>query len=80
MPRGSSPGERRGGRAKGTPNHITVHVRTAIELAFEGIGGVPALTAWAEQNRDLFYTRIWTRILPREITASIHTDLTASQE
>jgi hypothetical protein len=29
MPRGSSPGERRGGRAKGTPNRATVE-RAAI--------------------------------------------------
>lgn len=27
MPRGSAPGERRGGRAKGTPNKLTVQVR-----------------------------------------------------
>jgi hypothetical protein len=28
MPRGSAPGERRGGRAKGTPNKVTDEIRT----------------------------------------------------
>jgi hypothetical protein len=27
MPRGSAPGERRGGRAKGTPNKVTLEVK-----------------------------------------------------
>ena len=29
MPRGSSPGERRGGRKKGTPNRISTEIREA---------------------------------------------------
>lgn len=28
MPRGSQPGERRGGRKKGTPNKVTAEIRT----------------------------------------------------
>lgn len=28
MPRGSKPGEHRGGRKRGTPNHTTLEVRT----------------------------------------------------
>jgi hypothetical protein len=30
MPRGSAPGERRGGRQKGTPNKLTAEVQAAI--------------------------------------------------
>jgi hypothetical protein len=35
MPRGSKPGERRGGRKKGTPNKITRDVREGIRIALE---------------------------------------------
>jgi hypothetical protein len=80
MARGSRPGERRGGRAKGTPNTTTCAVKEAIEHAFVGIGGVPALVEWARENRELFYSRVWTRILPREITADVHADVTTRTE
>ncbi len=39
MPRGSRPGERRGGRQKGTPNKVTRAVKDAILSAFEKVGG-----------------------------------------
>lgn len=80
MARGSRPGERRGGRAKGTPNATTYAVKEAIEQAFAGIGGVPALIEWARANPELFYSRVWTRILPREITADVHADVTTRTE
>jgi len=78
MPRGSRPGERRGGRVKGTPNACTVEIKAAIERAFEGIGGVPALTAWAQRNPDLFYARVWTKILPRELSADLRAEVTTN--
>jgi hypothetical protein len=55
-----------GGRQRGTPNKVTAAAREAIELAFDNIGGVPALTEWAKQNQDAFYTRVWPRILPHQ--------------
>ena len=42
-------------------------VRTAIEKAFEGIGGVARLTAWAEANDTQFY-RLWSRLTPVRVT------------
>jgi hypothetical protein len=36
MPRGSKPGERRGGRKKGAPNKVTTDARTAISKIIEG--------------------------------------------
>ena len=80
MGRGSRPGQRRGGRARGTPNVSTVEVKAAIESAFKGIGGVPALIAWAEQNRDLFYVKVWTRIVPRELAADLNATVTTRQD
>lgn len=64
------PGEHPIGRAKGTPNKLTSEAKEAIELAFEGIGGVPALIEWAQAKRDLFYTLIWTKIIPKKINLS----------
>lgn len=62
--RGSAPGERRGGRQKGTQNKQTREVKEAIELCFHELGGVPALKAWAETNPDLFYGSVWPKLLP----------------
>lgn len=35
MPRGSAPGERRGGRAKGTPNKVTQDFRETVRRLLE---------------------------------------------
>lgn len=58
-------GIKTGGRKAGTPNKTTAAVKEAMSLAFEGIGGVPALQAWAAKNPDLFYP-LWTKLLPIE--------------
>ena len=60
-----------GGRIKGTPNKTTKDAKVAIELAFEGIGGAAGLQAWAMANPDLFYTKIWVRILPAKIEGNL---------
>src|SRR5215471_17808437 len=39
--RGSRPGERRGGREKGTPNKRTAALRAALLTEFERSGGTP---------------------------------------
>jgi hypothetical protein len=38
-------------------------------MAFEGIGGVPALIAWAETHRDAFY-KLYARLIPVELSGS----------
>jgi hypothetical protein len=63
-----------GGSRKGIPNRVTTEAKTAIGLAFEGIGGVPALIAWASKNdfnRGVFYSRIYTRLIPVQIAGQI---------
>jgi hypothetical protein len=62
---------RRGGRAKGTPNKQTASVKEAIALAFEGIGGVPALIRWAKRNREAFYCRLLTKLVPSQVDGSL---------
>lgn len=64
--RGSLPGERRGGRKKGTPNKATVETKAALEAAFEGAGGVPKLIQWAQLNPDGFYP-LWAKLLPKNL-------------
>lgn len=68
MPRGSKPGERRGGRQAGTPNKVTTEAKAGIELCFEGIGGQSAFQAWAAAHPGEFYTKIFVRVLPLQVT------------
>lgn len=63
------------GRKKGTPNKVTVEVKQAIALAFEGIGGVAKLTAWAKKNPALFYTKVWIKLLPMKVTVDGNIDV-----
>lgn len=68
--KGSRPGERRGGRKKGTPNRRTadgLSVRAAIEAAFDNLGGVDALVTWAKGAPDAFYTKLWAKLLPTQV-------------
>ena len=54
-----------GGRAKGTPNKATKGAREALQLAFEGIGGVQELMNWAKANPTEFY-KLYARLIPVE--------------
>lgn len=60
-------GRKTGGRTKGTPNKTTALAKEAIELAFEGIGGVSTLQEWAKANMTDFYRSVWVKILPLQI-------------
>jgi hypothetical protein len=51
----------------GYPNKTTVSVKAALEAAFLGLGGVPALIAWAEKEPAEFY-RLWGKLLPKNVT------------
>lgn len=41
--------------------------RQAVSLAFEMNGGIEWLADWAKNNPDLFFTRLYPRIIPREV-------------
>jgi hypothetical protein len=67
MPRGGSkPGERRGGRQKGTPNKTTAAVRTIIAGVVEDLGGREGLLAWVKEN-ERNERAFWVQIVPRLI-------------
>ena len=55
-------GKKTGGRKAGTPNKISGSAREAFELAFLGIGGVPALTEWGKSNQGEFY-KLYSRLI-----------------
>lgn len=50
--------------AKHSPKTITA-ARENLTLAFDLMGGVPALVAWGRQNQTEFY-RLWARLIPKE--------------
>ncbi len=70
MARGSRPGERRGGRAKGTPNHLTADIKTAIERAFTKAGGEDYLVRIARENPAIF-CQLLGRVIPKQLEHSV---------
>ena len=59
-------GRKTGGRQRGTPNRSTASAKAALQEAFEGMGGVAALTDWGKENRTEFY-KLYGRLIPSEI-------------
>lgn len=47
-----------------SPKTITA-ARENLTLAFDLMGGVPALVAWGRKNQTEFY-RLWARLIPKE--------------
>lgn len=59
-------GKKTGGRQQGTPNKTTARVKNALLEAFEGAGGVGALTDWAKEYPSQFYP-LWAKLLPSQL-------------
>jgi hypothetical protein len=60
------PGERPIGRAKGTPNKITLSVREAIERAFENLGGASYLEH-VGRNDPRTFCALLSKLLPTKL-------------
>ena len=73
--RGSKPGERRGGRQKGTPNKLPAAVKDMITGALDRVGGVDYLSRQAEQNPTAFLTLLG-KVLPLQVSAGLSSDAT----
>jgi hypothetical protein len=56
------------GRPQGAKNKTTVKANEAFDLAFVGIGGVPALIEWGQENPTDFY-RIFSKRMSTDITS-----------
>jgi hypothetical protein len=65
------------GRKKGVPNKSTASVKEALALAFQGVGGVPALQTWAKDNPGEFY-KLWSKMLPTEVQGSMTGTITVT--
>jgi hypothetical protein len=47
--------------------HAGRYARESVLLAFEMIGGVERLADWAAKNPTEFYTRLYTKVITREV-------------
>jgi hypothetical protein len=65
LPR-AKPGQRFGGRRKGTPNKTTAEVKGMILEALSLVGGVDYLARQAEENPSAFMTLVG-KVLPMQI-------------
>lgn len=63
-------GQKTGGRQKGTPNKTTVAVKEALNTVFANVGGVEAMTTWAQANETEFY-KLYAKMLPQEVKADV---------
>lgn len=72
-------GKKTGGRTEGTPNKITANAKEAFAAAFEGIGGVTALTKWAKDNEQEFF-KLYARLIPVELSGEVKARITVSDD
>jgi hypothetical protein len=47
--------------------HAGRYARECVLVAFEMIGGVERMADWAHRNPDLFYTRLYSKVITREV-------------
>lgn len=47
--------------------HAGRYARECVLVAFEMIGGVERMAAWAEKNPGEFYTKLFTKTITREV-------------
>jgi len=75
--KGSAPGERRGGRQKGTPNKSTQAVKDMILEALAQKGGADYLARQADENPAAFMTLVG-KVLPLQVTGDSGGPLTVT--
>jgi hypothetical protein len=49
-------------------NKLTASARQAIESAATEIGGAKRLAAWIKDNERVFWSHIYTKLLPLQVT------------
>lgn len=67
--RGSKPGERRGGRKKGTPNKLTGQVKEMILEALDRKGGAGYLERQADEN-PVAFMGLLGKVLPMTVAGA----------
>lgn len=65
-----APQRNKGGRPKGSLNKFTTNAKQAFQTAFEELGGVEGLVAWAQKdegkNLGDFY-KLFARLIPTDV-------------
>ena len=64
---------KKGGGRKGIPNKTTRSFREAVEMAADKLGGSDRLVAWCRedtQNERLFWSSIYPRLAPLQVTGA----------
>lgn len=56
------------GRVLGAPTKRSVSGRESLEEVFDRLGGVAGMVRWAKKNKTDFYTKLWIRLVPRDVT------------
>jgi len=51
--------------------HAGRYARECVLLAFEMIGGVERMAAWAQDNPGEFYTKLYTKVITRSVEADV---------
>lgn len=57
-------------------SHLGKYSGALVMAAFEMIGGLPRLAAWAETNPTDFYTKIWNKTIQRSQQVDVTGTLT----
>jgi hypothetical protein len=72
--RPSRPGERRGGRQKGTPNKATTALRDAILAAADEAhpDGKVGYLKWLARNNSAAFAALLGKVLPKDIEADVN--------
>jgi hypothetical protein len=55
--------------------HAGRYSRECVLLAFEMIGGVERMAHWADRNPTEFYTRLFSKVITREVEVSAGTGI-----
>lgn len=63
-------GNSNSGRSKGSKTKWSREVKDAVLDVFEDIGGRTEFALWAAANRTEFYTKIYNKLLPKDINLS----------
>jgi len=54
---------------------VGAQAKENIQAVFVKLGGTAAMARWAKKNQDEFYTKIYARMIPHEMTGPDGKDL-----
>ena len=67
-------GNKLAGSRKGIPNRWTKEFKTNVENCFNEMGDMPKLLVWAKKHPGEFYTKLWAKLAPLQVTGQVKVD------